>query len=115
MKYKTTKKEVINGYRTVISVGFCALQTLLSLENPAAYTTRAEGWGADIYEFDGIAICEGNAPFGHIRADYKTCQKYERQAAEILNHPTLYREYEWRKVALRGLISQFIKEVTAHA
>lgn len=108
MKYKTTKRDVRAGYGNVICVGYCALQNLLSYENETAYTTRREGWGADIYQFENTAIVTGYAPFGNIRPDYETCQKYEKKAGEIPY--TL--SYEERKEALNQLISEFIEEVT---
>ena len=43
MKFKTTKKEINNGYEFVISAGYCKLQYLLKWESPIAYTTRADG------------------------------------------------------------------------
>lgn len=45
MKYKTTQRDVKNGYSNVIGVGYCGLQHLLNGESPAAYTVRREGWG----------------------------------------------------------------------
>ena len=99
MKFRTTKKEINNGYTNRICVGYCALQTLLSFENPVAYTTRTEGWGADIYLFGTTAIITGYAPFGNIRPDYELCKKYERFAEGK------------SKEEKRKLIDEFIKEV----
>lgn len=108
MKYKTTKRDVKAGYGNVICVGYCNLQNLLSYESETAYTTRREGWGADIYQFGNTAIVTGYAPFGNIRPSYDVCQKYERKAGEI-PYTLSYKE---RKEALNKLISEFIEEVT---
>lgn len=80
MKYKTTQREIKNTYTNVISVSYCGLQSLLKYETPTAYTTRAEGWAADIYSIGTTAIATGYAPFGNIKASYDLCQKYEKKA-----------------------------------
>lgn len=107
MKYKTTRKEIMSGYKNVISVSYCGLQNLLHYKSPIAYTTRREGWGADIYDVgNNTAIVTGYAPFGNIRADYETCQRFERQAQaksmgfEFIPHANM-------------LLDSFIQEVTA--
>lgn len=38
MKYKTTAKELKEGYYKIISVGYCDLQSLLSYKSPIAYS-----------------------------------------------------------------------------
>ena len=112
MKYKTTKSAVLNGYANTIAVSYCALQTLLRYESESAYTTRREGWGADIYDFGSTAIITGYAPFGKIRADYKICQRYERLAEKITYNYDL--KWDQQKVMMRGLIDEFIAEVLKH-
>jgi len=111
MKYKTTRKAVMNGYQDVISVGYCRLQTLLRCESEIAYTIRREGWGADIYHFGNTAIVTGYAPFGNIRPDYETTKKYEAAAERIAYNYNL--TWEEQKRQLAELINDFIKEVTA--
>ena len=109
MKYKTTKKAINNGFNTVICVGYCNLQHLLNYESASAYTARAEGWAADVYEFGGVAIVTGYAPFGNVRPSYDVIRRYDDQARGILYET---RSYETRD-ALRSLIDAFIEEVTA--
>lgn len=67
MKYKTTKKAVMNGYAHIVRTGYCALQEALSGIAPTAYTTGVNGWNADIYDFGPYAIVTGYRPFGDIR------------------------------------------------
>ena len=110
MKYKTTKKAVNAGYDKKICVSYCALQTLLAYENPVAYTTRVEGWSADIYGFGNVAIITGYSPFGNIRPDYEVCQKYESLAEKIRYNYSL--SWEEQKEQLASLIRDFIAEVT---
>jgi len=110
MKFKTTQKAIKQGYKNVIQVSYCGLQNLLRCESPIAYTTRAEGWGADIYDFGNTAIVTGYAPFGNIRPGYELCQKYEKAAGEINSNYNL--SYSERKAKLQELIKAFIEEVT---
>lgn len=81
MKFKTTQKEIRNGYVHVLKVGYCELQTLLNYEAPVAYTTSTYGWGSDIYDIgNGNAISTGYAPFGDIAVSYDLCRKYDGMA-----------------------------------
>lgn len=109
MKFKTTKKEIMNGYRDIICVGYCNLQNMLNTENPIAYTTRAEGWGSDIYEFGNIAIVTGYAPFGNIRPNYDIQKKYDDMAEKIVYDYSI--QWADRKIKLLNLIEQFISEI----
>ena len=109
MKFKTTKKTIMNGYDNIISIGYCNLQNLLNNENPIAYTARAEGWGSDIYVFDNTAIVTGYAPFGNIKVSYDIQRKYN-QAAEIVVHDYTI-PWADKKPILREMINMFINEV----
>lgn len=110
MKYRTTQRDVKSGYKFVIAVGYCSLQNLLCRENETAYTTRQEGWAADIYDFGNTAIVTGYAPFGNVRPDYETVKKYDNKAEEIRAYYNF--DYEKCKSRLRSLIREFIEEVT---
>jgi hypothetical protein len=109
MKFKTTQKAIKQGYNNVICVSYCALQRLLSCESEIAYTTRAEGWGADIYQFGNTAIVAGYAPFGNIRPGYEVNQRYEQKAMAATDGI-----YNWqeKKAILQELIKEYIQEVT---
>ena len=108
MKFKTTQKAIKQGYKNVIQVSYCGLQSLLECESPAAYTTRIEGWGADIYGFGNTAIVTGYAPFGNIRPGYEINQHYEQRATEATKGV-----YKWeeKKAMLQELIKEYIQEV----
>ena len=109
MKFKTTQKAIREGYHTIICIGYCNLQTVLSYENPIAYTSRREGWAADIYDMgDGIAIVTGYAPFGNILPSHEICYKYESMAKKVRsNYDILYVQMVEE---LDALISEFINE-----
>ena len=110
MKYKTTKKAVMAGYYKVISVSYCSLQHLLNYENEIAYTTRAEGWGADVYQFGNIAIATGYAPFGDVRPSYEVNKKYDDMAMEIVNAWGA-EAHQDKKAKLDALIQDYLREV----
>ena len=110
MKFKTTKKDIMNGYAVTIGVSYCGLQTLLRCESPRAYTARREGWCADIYDFGMTAIVTGYAPFGTVRPDCETVRKYEKAAEKIAYNYSL--KWEEQKAQLSVLIREFIEEVT---
>lgn len=108
MKYRTTQKAVKEGYYNTISIGYCNMQHLLNYFSEVAYTTRREGWAADIYEFGNTAIITGYAPFGKIHPAYDVVQEYDRKAAAIDYHLS----WEERKAAAMELVREFIEEVT---
>ena len=114
MKYKTTRKQVKSGYSTIIEVGYCNLQYLLQYHNPEAYTTRSEGWGADVYDMDrygygGVAIVTGYAPFGNNRLPYNKLKEYDNEAKSIIQNYNM--EYPEKREAIRKLVQAFITEV----
>lgn len=59
MKYKTTRKAIVNGCANVKCAGFCDLQHLLKNHEPTAYTCGVYGWNFDVYNVYGVTICTG--------------------------------------------------------
>lgn len=59
MKYKTTRKAVVNGSVNVRSAGYCDLSYLLRNHSPIAYTCGVYGWNFDVFEVYGVTICTG--------------------------------------------------------
>lgn len=106
MKFHTTKKEINSGFRHVICVPYCDLEQLLQYESPSAYTTRTEGWGADVYIVGGVAIATGYAPFGNIRPSHETNKKYNEMAQTLLWNERAGRD------RIKELIDAYIAEVT---
>ena len=113
MKFNTTKKEIMENYGSVISVGYCDLQYLLEAQKPIAYTCGVYGWNADIYEMPvswaGTAIVTGYRPFGNIKPDYATVRKYDEQAREICGRYEI--DYKEREKMVNELLVKFVKEV----
>ena len=107
MKFQTTRKRIMENTPTVISVGYCDLQELLSYEEPAAYTAGRDGWNADVYNFGYAAIVTGYRPFGNVKPDYELVHRYERAANDITS--TNRRDTK-KKELLHEMITAFIKE-----
>lgn len=59
MKYKTTRKAIVNGCANIKCAGFCDLQHLLQNHKPTAYTCGVYGWNFDVYKVYGVTICTG--------------------------------------------------------
>lgn len=109
MKYKTTNKEVKNGYNHVIIVPDGSLQRLLSCENAVAYNAGVYGWNYDVYDIGGgVCIVQGYRPFGKLTVDYDVCKEYDKLANDVCNSVF---NYEDKKARLRSLIDDFVKEV----
>lgn len=106
MKVKVTQKAVKAGHQHVLLVGYCNLQYLLRIRSANYYTTRIEGWAADIYSVGTVAIVTGYSPFGDIKPSYELCQKYDEKAQKILSNLSL--EYEEMKEKATSLLDEFI-------
>ena len=100
-KAHVTKKWVNQNFQRRLYTGYCNLQNLLWYKSPAYYTTRVEGWGADIYLIDQqTVIITGYAPFGNIHIPYELAKHYD-SIAELHD---LSPEY------LDGLINKLIDD-----
>lgn len=110
-KVETTAKSIRWQYGLLICVGYCALQDLLTYEQPQAYTHGVYGWNADVYDMSiigrgNIAIVTGYRPFGQIHPSYEVTEKYEKLAMEIKQE-----RHDDIRARLRELIKQFVEEV----
>ena len=93
---RMTKREVINTFDTVISINYCAAQTLLKgIEPIGVYYSNATGWKADIYVFEGVAIVTGYQPFGNVKPSRSVINRFEEKARFIVD--------EWNKRRFPGL------------
>lgn len=64
MKFKTTYKEMKNGYLKVFKCPYCAIQDIEYLTKPIAYNCGVYGHNYDVYEFGQFAITTGYRPQG---------------------------------------------------
>ena len=84
MKAKRTMRDIKSQYPTIIQIGYCDLQNMLCMDDPAACTAGVSGWNADIYPVtSGVAICTGYRPFGNVKPDRETVSRYEKRALEM--------------------------------
>ena len=110
MKYRTTKKAVMDGYGFVISVGYADLQYLLHCKSPVAYTSGQYGWNADIYDFGNIAICTGYRPFGNISSSkYGINRMFNNMAEEVYIERNL--SYDDKTKRLDDLLDKYVKYI----
>lgn len=63
MKVKVTAKDIKQNGKP-LAFGYCAVQHILSEDNPQFYTAGTYGWNADIYDFGSFQIVTGYRPFG---------------------------------------------------
>jgi hypothetical protein len=82
MKYETTARALKEGYHTIISAGYCELQSLLSYKSPVSYSSGIYGWNFDVYDINGIAIATGyrGMPEKNSKADYNNIIEYEQKS-----------------------------------
>ena len=110
MKYKTTKTAMKKAYGCkLVYVPDGTMQIFKWVIDPAAYSTRVEGWACDYYEFNGLCINEGYSPVGKQAMSYEECKSYRNAADE------LYDRYvkgeitaEERKKILQNLLDDFV-------
>lgn len=110
MKFKTTKKAIMNNYRYILNVGYCDLQHLLKYKSPIAYTCGVYGWNADIYQVNSnFAICTGYRPFGNVKSNYSYNKVKEHYAETILHaHDVPYEDKKkYIETALQELIDYY--------
>lgn len=106
-KSQTTQKHIKGIYNNIIVVGYCDLYYLLWAKNADYYTAGVYGWNADIYICGwDVCICTGYRPFGNIRPDRSTLEKYE-QAAEKIAKSRKY-TLETKQNKINKLLQEFI-------
>lgn len=84
MKFKTTTKELKEGYHNIISAGYCDLQNLLNYEKPIAYSKGIYGWNFDVYDVNGVAIATGYRGMpskNSKKATYDLIKEYDKKAS----------------------------------
>ena len=104
MKYKTTRKAVVNNLPNVKSAGYCELQTLLNYHSPNAYTCGVNGWNFDVYELPGLTICTGysNMPGERVKGG----REYEQKAEKIMYDNSI--PWEKKQGKLEKLLHKFV-------
>lgn len=106
MKFKTTRKAIVNGSVNLVCAGYCDLSTLLRNHSPIAYTCGVYGWNFDVYEVYGLTICTGYRNMPGRRAN--NIGEYERKARAIMDEYT--RNYKERCADVENLLQEFIAQ-----
>ena len=106
MKFKTTQKEIKNGYGYVFSIPYCDAWCLLRGQEPEAYTAGVYGWNADIYSHGGVAIVTGYRPFGK-SCNHDILRKYEQKARKIYENDNI-KKYDTKIKKINKLLDEFI-------
>ena len=106
MKFKATKKEMVNGYNKILSAGYCTLQYLLQYQAPIAYSAGVNGWSCDYYNIDGVLISTGYNPINskNMISDYDIINKFEIEAKKIVYSDM---DYETKK----QIVNQYLFEL----
>ena len=113
MKVKVTKRQILDNYCYVISVGYCDLCHLLQFKNANYYTCGVYGWNSDIYDLgNGVALSTGYRPIGNLKASYyHITRKYNEKAKKV--HEQYYNskiKYDTKNKKLDKLLSEFVNE-----
>lgn len=104
MKYKTTRKAIVNGYSNIKCAGYCDLQALLRNHSPIAYTCGVYGWNFDVYYVYGIAICTGYRGMPGTRLEH--IREYEEKANTIWSWENKL-PFEEKQKAVESLLQEF--------
>lgn len=105
MKYKTTRRAVVDGTAAnyLVCAGYCDLSHLLRGHEPQAYTAGIYGWNFDIYHVHGLTICTGYRNMPGRRA--ANIREYETKARAIWED--YGRPYEERREDVEKLLGEF--------
>ena len=109
MKIRVTDKQIKEGFKNIICVGYCELQYLLYYKIADFNTCGIYGWKADFYKINNNTIIStGYAPIGNIR-NYNLNKKYENKARKIVLDYDL--QYEQKTKKLDNLLKKYIDEI----
>ena len=107
MKYRTTRKELVNGSANLVYVGYCDLQNLLCNHEPIAYTCGVYGWNFDVYTVYGVTICTGYRGMPGRRA--RNSATYEKLAREVSDNYGI--SCDERREKIETLLQDFCNQV----
>ena len=112
MKFKTTRKAIVNGSSNIVCAGYCDLSHLLYNHSPIAYTCGVYGWNCDIYfnYMHDIAISTGYRNMRGKTIPHELIEKYSSIAKEIVSKPFVT-PYEETKKALDANRENFFAEL----
>ena len=104
MKYKTTRKAIMNGCANVRCAGYCDLQSLLKNHEPVSYTAGVYGWNFDVFDVYGVTIWYGDGILPGPRLDH--IHEYEKKAATVWDYKDR-RPFDEKQKAVENLLKEF--------
>ena len=109
MKYQIKRRDILGAYEYVIQVPACSLWSLLKCKRAFGYYAGYLGWNADVYHISNyVAIVAGYRPFGKLKPSYNLYNKYEEQAAKVLE--AYGNDFKKCEKKLDFLIRNFVNE-----
>jgi len=109
MKIRVKEKEIKEGFKNIICIGYCDLQYLLYYKGADFYTVGVYGWKADFYKINNNTIIStGYQPMGTIR-NYEINRKYDDKARKIVCNNNF--KYETKIKKLDNLLKKYIDEM----
>lgn len=104
MKYKTTRKAVVENSANIKCAGYGDLSLLLKAHQPNAYTCGIYGWNFDVYDLPGLTICTGYRNMPGTRAN--GISEYEQRAREIWENRVL--SYDEQRAKVEEILNEFV-------
>lgn len=108
IKSQVTRQWLKQAFPKIYACPYCSLQTLLKFEAPFYYLTRKEGWAADVYVIDDVAIVTGYAPIGK-EITYHTIKHLEH-TAQLLENDNIF-DNETLKDLYHTLLSALVRQL----
>nr|DAF49273.1 MAG TPA: hypothetical protein [Caudovirales sp. ctrNG92] len=106
MKFRTTRKAIVNGSARIVYSGYCELSNLLRNHSPIAYTCGVYGWNYDVYVINGLTVCTGYRGMPGRYAN--NIIEYEAKARLIMDEYS--KPYEERAAAVEKLLHEWIAQ-----
>lgn len=109
MKFKTTKKSMMQSYSNILSIGYCDAEYLLSFYEPIAYSAGIDGWNCDYYLINNVLISTGYQPIKSKNYDqsYDLTDRYNNLASKIKKNHALPWQEQQEKIDL--LLKEYLE------
>lgn len=110
MKFRTTRKAIVNGTPTnkLFQCGYCDMAHLLNYHSPIAYTCGVYGWNFDVYIVNGLTITTGYRNCCGKWINYELLREYENRAKAVFRNDETYGK---REKLVEEILSEFCKKL----
>ena len=111
MKFKTTRKAIVNGTNPhlLFRCGFCDMHYLLRNHSPIAYTCGVYGWNFDVYSVHDIVITTGYRNMCGKPIKWEFLREYERKAKSVFDDYSV--PYDVRMEQIESVLIEFIQKL----